>query len=87
MVYDINVIGLDSAQNLIDLARQADATGQPLFVNYGNQIAAIVDAPELTALVEDDRYFEKTATLRGFDPSLTRFVRRYRPGTLAGGCD
>ena len=87
VVYDINVIGLDSAQNLIDLARQADATGQPLFVNYGNQIAAIVDAPELTALVEDDRYFEKTATLRGFDPSLTRFVRRYRPGTLAGECD
>jgi len=83
-VYDINVIGLDSPQKLLDLAREADATGKPLFINYGNQIAAIVDSPRLVAMVEDDRFFEKSATLPGFDPSLTRFVRRYKPGSLAG---
>ncbi len=83
-VYDVNVIAVDSPQKLIELASLADATGKPFFINYGNQIAAIVDSPKVVTLIEDDRYFEKTATLPGFDPSLTRFVRRYRPGTLAG---
>lgn len=82
IVYDVHVVPIDSPERLRELAREADATGKPLFFNYGNQVSAIIDNPRTTALVEDERYFEKIATLPGFDPSLTRYVRRYRPGTL-----
>jgi hypothetical protein len=34
-------------------------------------------------MLEDDRLFEKTAMLQGFDPTLTAFVRRYKPGAIA----
>lgn len=84
-VYDVHVIALESPETVRNIARLADATGRPFFVNYGNQLAARVDNPDLTSLVEDDRYFEKIATLPGFDPTLTRFVRRYRSGSLSPG--
>ena len=35
-------------------------------------------------MIEDDRLFEKTAHIQGFDPTLTTFVRRYKPGTISG---
>ena len=40
--------------------------------------------PKLFAMIEDDRLFEKTAHIQGFDPTLTTFVRRYKPGSISG---
>ena len=41
-------------------------------------------SPKLFAMIEDDRLFEKTAHIQGFDPTLTTFVRRYKPGSISG---
>lgn len=63
--------------------RMADETGLPLYVNYGNFQAAAVDFPHISRMIEDDALFEKVTVIRGLDPSLDRFIRRYREGSLA----
>ncbi len=63
--------------------QEADRTGKTLYVNFANAWTASASAPKLYAMIEDDRLFEKVAMIQGFDPTLTTFVRRYKPGTIA----
>jgi hypothetical protein len=53
-------------------------------VNFANAWTTSASSPKLFAMIEDDRLFEKTAHIQGFDPTLTTFVRRYKPGTISG---
>jgi hypothetical protein len=81
--YDPNIIVISSADQLVESLRQADSQGKVLFVNFANAWTAAASRPELFAMIEDDRLFEKTAEIQGFDPTLTAFVRRYKPGSIS----
>jgi hypothetical protein len=80
--YDPHAIPMDRVATLVATLRRADESNLPLYVNYGNLHSAAVDAPLLFRMIEDDRLFEKIATLPGYDPSLERFIRKYRPGAI-----
>ncbi len=81
--YDPNGLSISSMPKFLEAMRLADETGLPLNVNYGNLPAAAVDYPNIYRMIEDDALFEKVTVIRGLDPSLDRFIRRYRPGSLA----
>jgi hypothetical protein len=80
--YDPNIIVISNEDQLVDALRAADADGKSVFVNFANAWTAAASAPALFAMVEDDRLFEKIAEIQGFDPTLTAFVRRYKPGSI-----
>lgn len=80
--YDPRAVLIDKVEVLLTLMRHSDATGKPLYVNYGNIHAAAVDFPDISTLIEEDRLFEKFPKLPGLDPTLERYIRRYRPGSV-----
>ncbi len=82
--YDAHMIVVSTPEELSENLRAADRTGRPLFVNYANGWAAAAGSPQVFAMVEDDVLFEKVASIQGFDPTLTAFIRRYRPGAIEG---
>jgi Dolichyl-phosphate-mannose-protein mannosyltransferase len=81
--YDPNIVVISSVDQLVQHLHEADKSGKTLYVNFANAWTAAASAPRLYAMLEDDRLFEKTARLQGFDPTLTAFVRRYKPGAIA----
>jgi hypothetical protein len=82
--YDPNIIVISGVEQLLQNLQQADRTGKTLYVNFANAWTASASAPKVFAMIEDDRLFEKTAHIQGFDPTLTTFVRRYKPGSISG---
>ena len=56
-----------------------DITADAVAAAFGVEL---FEHPEILAMIEDDRLFEKVSELRGYDPSLDRFIRKYRPGSL-----
>ncbi|MGA7214570.1 MAG: glycosyltransferase family 39 protein [Terrimicrobiaceae bacterium] len=82
--YDPNITVISNVEQLLQKLEEADSTGKTLYVNFANAWTASASAPKLFAMIEDDRLFEKTAHIQGFDPTLTTFVRRYKPGSIAG---
>jgi hypothetical protein len=81
--YDPNIIVISNVEQLIRSLEEADRTGKTLYVNFANAWTASASRPTLYAMIEDDQLFEKIASIQGFDPTLTAFVRRYKPGTIA----
>ena len=81
--YDPNIIVLSNVEQLVRNLEEADRKGKSLYVNFANAWTASASRPALYAMIEDDRLFEKIASIQGFDPTLTAFVRRYKPGTIA----
>jgi dolichyl-phosphate-mannose-protein mannosyltransferase len=81
--YDPNIIVISTVEQLIHSLEEADKNGKTLYVNFANAWTASASSPALYAMIEDDRLFEKIASIQGFDPTLTAFVRRYKPGTIA----
>jgi hypothetical protein len=81
--YDPNIIVISNVEQLVRNLEEADKNGQTLYVNFANAWTASASSPALYAMIEDDRLFEKIASIQGFDPTLTAFVRRYKPGTIA----
>ena len=81
--YDPNIIAIASADQLIQYLWEADNEGRTLYVNFANAWTASASSPKLFAMIEDDCLFEKIAHIQGFDPTLTTFVRRYKPGTIS----
>ncbi len=81
--YDPNIIVISKVEQLVDSLRNADREGKSLFVNFANAWTAAASRPDLFAMIEDERFFEKTAEIQGFDPTLTAFVRRYKPGSIS----
>ena len=81
--YDPNIIAISSVDQLVSYLREADNEGKTLYVNFANAWTASASTPKLFAMIEDDRLFEKTAQIQGFDPTLTTFVRRYKPGSIS----
>ena len=79
----INIIVISNVEQLIHNLEEADRNGKTLYVNFANAWTASASSPALYAMIEDDRFFEKIASIQGFDPTLTAFVRRYKPGTIA----
>ncbi|HEY5705017.1 MAG TPA: glycosyltransferase family 39 protein [Terrimicrobiaceae bacterium] len=82
--YDPNIIVISSVDQLAQYLREADRESKTLYVNFANAWTAAATRPALFALIEDDRLFEKTAHIQGFDPTLTTFVRKYKPGSISG---
>ena len=82
--YDPNIIVISNVNQLVGHLKEADRSGKTLFVNFANAWTASASTPKLFAMIEDDRLFEKIASLQGFDPTLTTFVRRYKSGAIAG---
>lgn len=82
--YDPNIVVISSVDELVHNLRGADRVGKTLYVNFANAWTAATSTPKLYAMIEDDRLFEKVAMIQGFDPTLTAFVRRYKPGAIAG---
>ncbi len=81
--YDPNALTISSMPKFLAALRLADETGLPLHINYGNIQSASVDYPNVYRMIEDDVLFEKVAVMHGLDPTLNRFIRRYRHGSLA----
>ena len=81
--YDPNIIVISDVEQLIRNLEEADRNGKTLYVNFANAWTASASRPALYDMIEDDRLFEKIASIQGFDPTLTAFVRRYKPGTIA----
>ena len=81
--YDPNIIVLSDVDELVRNLEEADRNGKTLYVNFANAWTASASRPALYTMIEDDRLFEKIASIQGFDPTLTAFVRRYKPGTIA----
>ena len=82
--YDPNVFVVSSVEELVGYLQEADRESRTLYVNFANAWTASATRPKLFAMIEDDRLFEKTAHIQGFDPTLTTFVRRYKPGSISG---
>jgi hypothetical protein len=82
--YDPNVIVVSRTDQLVHFMRKADSEGKALFVNFANAWTASTSSPELFQMIENEELFEKTAQIQGFDPTLTTFVRRYKPGSISG---
>lgn len=82
-LYDPRIQHLETAKELVTLAREADRRNLPLFVTYGNPWALSHSSPELASLLNNSRFFEKAKYFRGFDPTLDQNVLRYRSGSLA----
>jgi hypothetical protein len=81
--YDPNIVVISSVDQLVRNLKEADTNGKTLYVNFANAWTAAASVPKLYAMIEDDYLFEKVAKIQGFDPTLTTFVRRYKPGTIA----
>ncbi len=81
--YDARVLSAENVAALTGLSRQADREKKSLYVVTGNDLAVAQDYPEIRNFVHDARYFERVAQLPGFDPTLTQYIWRYKPGTLS----
>ena len=82
--YDPNIIVVSRPDQLVHFLRMADSEGKTLYMNFANAWTASATAPELFRMIENESLFERTAQIQGFDPTLTTFVRRYRPGSISG---
>jgi hypothetical protein len=76
--YDPRVVLVEDPGELRALMQRADASGMPLFVNFGRPGLARKRVPQLLALVEREDLFEEIAVLHGFEPRGARYVYRYR---------
>ena len=80
--YDCGAYEATSVAELRKLAARADAEDKPLFVNYAQRPMAIIMHPELMAVLDDPAIFETAGTFYGLEPQCTRYVLKYRPGSL-----
>ena len=80
--YDSGAYEARSVGALRELAARADAEGKPLYVNYAQKPLATEFYPDIIALLDDAEIFEKVDTFYGLEPQCTRYVLRYRPGSL-----
>ncbi len=81
-VYDPNIRRLKTGEELVELIREADRTGRPLYVNQGYSHILVNEAPDLAAVIMNPDYFEVVATLPGLDSMFDREIRVYRAGSL-----
>jgi hypothetical protein len=81
--YDPNILSAQDVANLTRIAQEADALNKPLYVITGNDLAVSLDYPDLRTFIRNPAYFDAVSVLPGYDPTLTHYLWRYRPGTLA----
>lgn len=81
--YDPHIFSAKDIPTLTRIAQEADAANKPLYVITGNDLAIIYDYPELRTFIRDPAHFDAIATLPGYDPTLTHYIWRYRPGALS----
>jgi len=81
-LYDPHCRRIGNRAELVELMRESDSLGVPLFLNIGNPWAAAHHHPELYRMVTESPCFEEISTLAGFDPTLDRKVIGYVPGSL-----
>lgn len=79
--YDPRLIKFTTAKELGELARRADRENKRLYVNIGYIDTILAEHPNKYELLNDSRLFKIAGVLRGFQPSLSREVFVYRPGT------
>lgn len=82
-IYDPNIRRVKSGAELVELIRQADRSGYPLFINQGYANILADETPSLAALISRPDIFEKIAILPGIEPMFDREILRYRPGSLS----
>jgi hypothetical protein len=81
-VYDPRVRRAETIDEYVELMKEADARGVPLYVNNGFPTALRIDFPGVFAMLEDAGIFEHVAYFTGVDVMLDRMVTRYHPGGL-----
>jgi hypothetical protein len=81
-VYDPRVRRAETINEYVELMREADERGVPLYVNNGFPSALKIDFPGVFAMLEDAALFEPVAYFAGIDVMLDRTVVRYRPGGI-----
>ncbi len=79
--YDPALRRFSTVDELRALLAEADASGRPLFVNYGRPRLARQRRPELVKFVNREDLFEEVATLYGLPLRGNRRVLRYRGGS------
>lgn len=81
--YDPRCIDVEDPPHLRSLMRRADADRVPFFVVYGRERLVRKRRPELWDIVHRESLFEHVATQEGFFDHFSRYVYRYRAGSVA----
>ena len=81
--YDEGLYRFSTADELRKLALRADSEKKRFFVNFGFPALTRQANPEIMALLDDPRFFERKAVLHGMFYTTTREVFQYRAGSLA----
>ncbi|MFV1994870.1 MAG: hypothetical protein ACC661_05485 [Verrucomicrobiales bacterium] len=81
--YDPGLYRVRSVEDIVTIAQLADREGKPLYVNYAMPGLARVFLGEMMSLIEDETKFEPAEIFWGLEPTTTRFVHRYVPGSLS----
>lgn len=78
--YDPALRRFNDVTGLKALMQEADRTAKKLFVNVGNLdfVRRSPATKDITAMLEDDQYFELAGTFHGLLPFTSRHVFRYK---------
>lgn len=83
--YDEGLYRFATADELRKLAARADAEKKRFFVNFGFPGLTREANPEIMALIDDSRFFERKAVLHGMFYAATREVYEYKAGSIGSG--
>ena len=81
--YDPGARKVESRDELLALAAEADAADRPLFVNFAQWGLAAAVFPDIIATLTDPSYFERVGIYPGLEQHCTRYVFGYLAGSLA----
>lgn len=76
--YDPGQIKIKNGEELKALMARADKEGKKLFVNFGLKAWAVQYFPDIVAVLDDPKQFERMASLPGLFLASTREVYRYK---------
>ena len=80
--YDPWGIRLKNSEILLAQVAKAEATGHPFYCDTAWIENIPVQFPDVAKYLLDDRYFELEEKFYGLQPQNSRYVYRYRPGSL-----
>ena len=66
---------------------KADEENKPLYVNLGQLEFARGHRQDIMEIIDDERYFEEVAVFKAMEPTATRWIFRYKPGSYTPGAD
>ena len=72
---------VQNGSEMFDMMVKADKENKPLYVNLAHIGFARGHRADIMEVIDDERYFEEIAMLKAMEPTATRWVFRYKPGS------